>query len=408
MAEHALYDNTAEPSFPFELILNQLSWLPGYLSDHTSDPAYDLVPLLNTVLVFGRARTATLQLMPMWNLISSFAKRLNCALDSIGASHHRVELVPRGPGSFFVTCSQSPRFNWNISLTHRDVGRNLDYFAPGHVTNDPPDAKCHINFVDKDSLNIITSEVVLLKSLQDPAVRKEFHKFNDTRETLFNSTMERMGLGYRFKCIVVSPGIVDPVLLIMKELAPPLPSWWEDNCFFVNGFFLPHIIPDSRFVFCGYKAKYDVYWPLIRLAFDFTMKYKRTEYWYTSEETGFAFWEDMKDIFHRIKHTCEREYCSQEFDRSFAGFKNNLDKLAAHTDNPHKTPYITSEFRHDLPSWVKTPSSPALRFLHKYNGKFRLAKQVVYMRVFQRYKLEARLVRQGIDSPTSGDARVFL
>ena len=99
MAEHALYDNT-EPLFPFELILSQLSWLPSYLSDHTSDPAYDLVPLLNTVLVFGRARTATLQFMPMWNLISSFVKRLNCALESIGASHHRVELVPRGLGSF--------------------------------------------------------------------------------------------------------------------------------------------------------------------------------------------------------------------------------------------------------------------------------------------------------------------
>src|ERR1700737_4168697 len=136
MAEQALYGNSAEPTFPFDAVRDRLSWLPCYLADNISNPAFDLEPLLNTILVFARARTSTLQNMASWNHVRRLVKRLNAVVDSVpGASHHKVELVRRGP-YYFVTCSRSPRFNWSVHLTQRDVGRNLDMFASGHATPD--------------------------------------------------------------------------------------------------------------------------------------------------------------------------------------------------------------------------------------------------------------------------------
>jgi len=80
--------------------------------------------------------------MTSWKKVARLAKKLNKAAGAAGASHHRIELVRRGPKTYFVTCSKSPRFNWNISLTHFDVGRNLDYFGPGHMTTGQPVAQC--------------------------------------------------------------------------------------------------------------------------------------------------------------------------------------------------------------------------------------------------------------------------
>jgi len=137
MAEQALYGNNDEAPFPFEQICGRLSWLPVYLNDHTSYPSYDLAPLLNTVLVFGRARTSTLQDRRQWNEVHSLTKRLNSALESIGALHHTIELVLRGRHNFFVTCSHSPRFNWKLApsaLNFRLIGLvHLVEIRPNHV-----------------------------------------------------------------------------------------------------------------------------------------------------------------------------------------------------------------------------------------------------------------------------------
>src|SRR5208282_2326568 len=296
MAEQALYDNNDEPPFPFEEIRGRLSWLLAYLNNHISYPSYDLAPLLNTVLVFGRARTSTLQDRRQWNEVHALTKDLNSALESIGALHHRIELVLRGRHSFFVTCSHSPRFNWKLALTHYDVGRNLDYFAPGHNT---AGTKCSVHFVEMETLQTIMSEAVSLDHLKHDAVQNEFQKFNERRESLFNSTMEQLGLRYRFKCIVGSPGVLDNIPRAMASPFPPSASWWEDNCFHVNGFYFPNIVMDSKYAFCGYNPQYVAYWPLMRLAFDFMMKYKRNEFLYTSEETGVEYWKSMERICHR-------------------------------------------------------------------------------------------------------------
>jgi hypothetical protein len=150
MAEQALYEIFDEPCFPSNSSESgRLAWLPRYLSDHIVNPSYsDLDPLLNTVLVFARAQTATIQDKHTWNIVQTLVKRLNTAADSVlSALHHRVELVPQGPSSFLVICSRSPCFNWKVSPTHCEVGRNLDFFAPGHNTMNPSSKKCYVHFV---------------------------------------------------------------------------------------------------------------------------------------------------------------------------------------------------------------------------------------------------------------------
>src|SRR5436190_22514635 len=101
MAEQALYDNVNEPLFPFEAVGSRLYWLSPYVDDHITCPPYDMEPFLSTILVFGRARTATLQGQFWWNELSGLTRRLNSTLESIDASHHKLELVLRG-NSFFV------------------------------------------------------------------------------------------------------------------------------------------------------------------------------------------------------------------------------------------------------------------------------------------------------------------
>src|ERR1700694_2223262 len=122
MAEHSLYNNNAEPRFPFDQIRAQLSWLPAYLSDSISDRDFD-EPLLNTVLVFTRARTAALLNMGNWHKVLPLAPRLNAAEDTPpAAAHHKLELVQYS-SMFFVTCRRSPRFQWKLPMTHHDIGR---------------------------------------------------------------------------------------------------------------------------------------------------------------------------------------------------------------------------------------------------------------------------------------------
>src|SRR5947207_2273425 len=107
MAESSLYLNAYEPLFPFDQLRQKLSWLPGYLASHLSEDDSD-ASLLNTVLVFTRARTAALFHMGNWNQVHHLAKHLNAAAQAVGASYHKLELVRFG-GMFFVTCHRSPR-----------------------------------------------------------------------------------------------------------------------------------------------------------------------------------------------------------------------------------------------------------------------------------------------------------
>jgi hypothetical protein len=297
MAEHALYFNTSEPPFPFDKIRPKLSWLPYYLSTHITTNNSDCY--LNIILVFSRARTSALLTMDdSWAEVRKLTSRLNAAAESVNASHHKLELLRCG-GMFFITCRQSPRFQWTLPMSHYEVGRNLDYFAPGHISRDPLEVRCAVRFLERHSLSQITSETVLLRYLDSPSVVEEFQKYNATRENLYNTSMERLGLEYRVKCIVMTPDVLEDVALTMANPTPPSARWWEDHCYFVNGTFFPDVLVHTKFNFCGYETRFVEYWPLIQLTFYFVLGYKRYEYCETSEGTESVYCKSMASLFQR-------------------------------------------------------------------------------------------------------------
>jgi hypothetical protein len=408
MAERALYGNLTEPAFPFERMRDRLSWLPNYLAEDTSDSAYDLDALLNTILVFTRARTATMQNLFSWSKVRRLVKLLNAAADSVGASHHRVELVRRGP-YFFVTCSHSPRFNWAVHLTDRDVGRNLDMFAPGHCTTDQRYTKRFVYLVEISSMKVVTSEVVLLEYLNADDSLGEFHRFNQTRESLFNSTMEALGLVHRFKCIVHTREALDYVASVMESHAPPTLTWWQNHCFYVNGWLNPDVITNANLAFCGFRTKHEIYWPLIRRVFQFSTKYNRYEYLYTSSETGAGYWKSIEEIFGRIKTTCEQDISAEDFDRFCEEVENRLLELATLADSPSKSP-------NEDPSRCVSiyPSGPRqhgsfFKWFQRVRSNLSSTFDIGYMFICERWKLEERLVRVNeVGYPSSGDDPAFV
>jgi hypothetical protein len=399
MAEQALYGNSMEPAFPFDAVRDQLAWLPRYFTENVSNPAFDLEPLLNTVLVFARARTATLQNAASWNRVRRLVKRLNDVTDSVGASHHKLELVRRGP-FYFVTCSRSPRFNWSVHLTHRDVGRNLDMFAPGHCTPEQRYTKRFVHFIEESSMEAIVSEMNLLEYFNDDDMDK-FLNFNKTRENLFNSTMEALALEYRFKCIVYFPDVLDGVKSVMESNVPPSSAWWDDHCFYVNGFFFPRVVPSANLAFCGFKTKHDMYWPLVQRTFDFSLQYKRDEYYYTSAETGSAYWKSMETIFGRIKATGEKDISVGDLNVFYAEVEKQLTELATLADSPSKSPNKDRLVRHPSePRW----RGPFIQQFQRVWSELYSTIDVGYMYCFQRWKPKRRLVRiYEVDYPLSGD-----
>jgi hypothetical protein len=102
--------------------------------------------------------------------------------------------------------------------------------------------------------------------------------------------------------------IVDTIPLVMSNTVPPPQTWWDDNCYFVNGFIVLDSPLDPSFAFCGYNTKYDTHGPLIQLTFDFVVKYLGAKFWYTSEETGITFWNSMKTVTKRIRNACEKSH----------------------------------------------------------------------------------------------------
>ncbi len=166
MAEEALYGNLEEPKFPFDRVIDRLDWLPSYLASFEPNHFGDwpnraaFQALLDTVLVFARARTAGFHGLSEFEKCHQLASRLNAVLEAVGegATHHRVELVRRGPLQYFITCANSPRFDWNIRLTHFAIGKNLDYSVAGHMFNPPFPPRALVRFYDRKSVQILIVE----------------------------------------------------------------------------------------------------------------------------------------------------------------------------------------------------------------------------------------------------------
>lgn len=378
----------------------QLSWLPAYLSASISDSDFE-EPLLNTVLVFTRTRTAALLHMGNWDKVLLLTHRLNAAAEAIRASHHKIELVPLR-GMFFVTCSRSPRFQWKLPMTHHDIGRNLDYFAPGHIPMDPDAKLCGVYFIEKRRLRVVTAESVMLEYLQDEHVCDELRKYNDVRVNLFNDSMRNLGLDYEFKCVVMSDLQLEEIAVTMAKPYPPALSWWEDNCYFVNGHMFDGILADPMLDFCGYETKYDRYWSLIQLTFHFVLGYKRYEYCDMDGMTGRMYLESMKRVFARIKIICAQDVV-EDYDIVFAEIEKCFASLAESTGNRPDT-----ESKSDIPvRRTRKPISPWRRCILCLNQKYRSIARLVYVHSFERFKLRSRLVRDSLPYPPEGDEVIF-
>lgn len=400
MAERYLYNNHSEPEFPFDLIRPQLSWLPSYLATHSSDRDLD-EPLLNTVLVFGRARTSALLTSNHLGKVRPLVILLNLAAKSVGATHHLLEIDHSyPPGMFFVTCRRSPRYQWTRPLSHCDIGKNLDYFAPGHIAMDERQQRCGVHFLNTATLKPLTGEVVLLDALKNPQVSQQFHQYNKARETLFNSVMQQFGLDYRFKCVLETKRTFEDVAAIMANSHPPDTDWWERHCYFVNGTSFPGVNVDPKYYFCGFQTKYEQHWELIRKAFYFVIGHNRYEYHPRSKEKV-TQWKTMESLLSRIKSVCEADI-GDDYALTLRDIDMGFESLSAVVTSSNLT--STQAARNEIHRLkMRKPPSPPL--LHR---KYRAVSRFFRLNLVERYKLKSRLTRLSIDYPQSGDEIVFV
>ena len=77
MAEQVLYHNFEEPEFPIHDVAKKPGWLPAYIDDilvenkYSSDRTDIFSTLIDTVLVFTRARTSALHNMRQYDICTS-------------------------------------------------------------------------------------------------------------------------------------------------------------------------------------------------------------------------------------------------------------------------------------------------------------------------------------------------
>ena len=408
MAEQHLYANEQEPVFPYRLVLPHLSWLPEFLASNVTTSAEpskllppSIAPIIDTLLVFTRARTSALHGFHHYRLCQTLVVRLNVVLRLVGATSHRIELVKRGPAQFFITSTKSPRFCWDTRLTHRIIGQNLDYFAPGHITDGSQPVRGSILFIEKQSLKAITAELVILSVLEDPVVRTEMEWFNDTRQSLYNRSMEGLGLSYRFKWVFNSAEARENVIATMKAPTPPPSAWWEANCYFVNGYGFPGLVQEPS-PFCSFASHHQLWWPMIQRAFTFSMEYRRIEIW---PRMDIVYWKEMSEVFQEIRTATESLVDLERISSLVDEFTGRLEELANAVD---RTPLF------EQPCHLPAPPYPSRWTIkHRAYGRWlswrmRWVWENVKLHVFERSKLRKPLVRQGIVTPPGAIGDVFL
>ena len=390
MAEKALYGNVAEPPFPFEHIAPRLSWLPGYLpavyEACNPDTATDtLFPLLDTILVFARARTSALYHIKYLVACRKLASLLNAELELLGqqALHHRVEVVRRGRSLFFITCKHSPRFNWKTHLTHLDVGRNLDYSAAGEIFAPPYPPRGVHQFIERTLMWPIFVDIVSLETLKNKTYSEESKRFNEAKQELLNDVMRRLALPYRFKWVLVTPERAENAIPAMMNKIPPSREWWEDNCVFADGVG----IRDFRGwlpLFCSFACKFDKYWPMIQYMYNFVRVYYREGY----EDKRYVreYWDVGAKALKETQRVLTLDMTADEFESFFKKIKEQLDEL------------LNGRERYLKPnSAVKSSSCHSRKgIIHNFQGRVtysvRLLWQEAKLRSFERWKTREPLV----------------
>jgi hypothetical protein len=257
---------------------------------------------------------------------------------------------------------------------------------------DLQEPRCGVIFIEKRTMAQITGEAVLLRYLDTPSIREEFQRYNTARERLYNEASKQLGLEYEFKCVVVTQEVLEEVAITMANPVPPTQTWWDDNCYLVNGIYYPEVMSDTKF--CGYETQFNRYWPLLQMTFYFVIGYKRYEYRdegsNARQESGYC--NTMQYILNEIKSVCEQTSV-EDFDDIFVQFEKRFESLAERA-KPQPTPgYMTKH----------PPRNNKRRKLEKLQD----LRKAVHMYFFERFKLKARLVRESIGYPAEGDLQVF-
>jgi hypothetical protein len=242
MAEAALYHYTDDPEFPFEQVRDLVSWIPQFFHRVIPNCSKDLSEaevrrnLLNILLVFTRSRASTLIFLntsrpPMYKILKSFVNQLNSVLNLVPngkGKPHLLEIVRYNARVWFVTSRYSLRFIRKQKLNHREIGLNLDLYAVGHVAwpsqipeGVPRGTSSFVELTGSAHWGIIAESV-----FPDYLDKSAFQDFNERKENLFNSSMNGLGLPYRFKWLWDPEYIEQQVKETMENCQPPPQIWW--------------------------------------------------------------------------------------------------------------------------------------------------------------------------------------
>src|SRR5579862_4014843 len=262
MAERVLYQNDSEPLFPFDNVLPHLSWLPSFIASYKSPASTplqgSLVAILDTLLVLTGTRTSSLHAIEFLPICSPLISRLNTILSSLNLlERYELEIILRGTPSngfwiFFVTRKRSRRFNFNRSLTHVEIGKNLDMFTAGHLLTQRRDVeRCTERgemgvsmLIERSDLFSVFDEVVLLEYFT-PEITERFVEWNKCKETLYNDAMMNLGLDFRFLWLFDTPSHRKQVAEQISARDPPSREWWIENFPYVLGYDAPDVIWDG-------------------------------------------------------------------------------------------------------------------------------------------------------------------
>ena len=401
MAELALYGNSTEPEYPFDRVVRNLEWLGPYLSSRekakgdTPDDLDFFASLLDTILVWSRARTAGFQRNVHYPDCKELALMLDASLQQAGEPRYyrRLKFVRCGKTQFFVTCRNSPRFIWKPRFTHLDIGRNIDYCAAGHIGGAGPRASA--KFLERTTLHFFGAEVVYFEALQDPIAKERWINFNRAKEQLYNETMERLGLKYRFKLFFEFPQTHREIESVMMQTTPPTAEWWEDNCLLLStiGEMGPGRIGA---LFCDFRTRYVEYWELIRCIYSFGLKYFRVIHSKINSHCGFDFSVKLGLVLVKVYRKCVKEMTPSEYESLLNQTRHELDILATAAEK-----YLRWVKMHE--DKVEPLIFPERRRRRDYikvvSYKVCLIGRWICMHTFERWKLREPLVYDEIPIP---------
>jgi hypothetical protein len=298
-AEAVLYGNNQLPGrpFPTSKIVKNLTWLHPYLESFYGyheilNSGESISDMLNIVFVFMGARTATLLVRPDE---MALIHRLNTVVNVLGYPEFQLEWQGVGtaaPNCILVYRRDNPRYLRRFNLTQREIGRNLDYFAAGHVSAFPLGTPYGSRPNVVDIAEVVAYETthgwfIYAERVFVPYVRDrepQLIEFQRRKIDLLNSASSELGLPYRFNFCYSTDRIERETDIVLSQDTPPSMEWWEEYRFRILS-----LTPRFRFYnvlsLPFYQTNYrDIrMWPLIQVMYqtfasNAPVCYERREY----------------------------------------------------------------------------------------------------------------------------------